>query len=412
MGVSSISVAASEVERAREFLKVFSDCVIVTDSASPVEELLSKTLARPDKSLRVKFGIDPTATEVHLGWMVPLLRLKKLQSLGHTVVLVIGDATATIGDPSGKSSTRKQLSREEVKKNANEVLSQIMQFLDNDKTEVRWNSSWWDKMSAVDFISMCSTVTVAQILERGDFSSRLKSGVPVGAHEALYPILQARDSVFVDCDVELGGNDQRLNCLLGRSVMSSQGMKPQTVVLTPLLVGLDGVKKMSQSLGNFISVRDSPSDIFGKVMSISDEAMDDWFDAFSLVPAFSSIHNKDKKNDLASKIVELCFNKTAACIAEMTFRETFSNRDWKLHAPEKDLSVLGEGDVSVAAMMVQLGMARTNSEARRLIREGAVEIDGSRIEDPMSFVPVGSLVGKHIKVGKRRFAKLVKDVAE
>jgi len=406
--MDSISKAMTAADKTQSFLGVFSDCDIITTDT----ELLCKTLDR-DGSLRVKFGVDPTATELHLGWMVPLLRLKKIQELGHTVILVIGDFTATIGDPSGKSSTRKQLTADEVKKNTKNLLHQFGLVLDMSNVEVRFNSSW-SSMPVSEFIGLCSSVTVSQIMERNDFSGRFENHESIALHEILYPILQARDSVFIDCDVEIGGTDQRFSCLLGRDIMSSVGMKPQAVILTPLLVGLDGVRKMSQSLGNFISIRDQDGDMFGKVMSIPDNLMHDWWKLLQL-PGFdqfvldseSGMNPKDLKIRLATEIVTLCHGVTGAQKGLKMFTEAFVNRNWQDTAPEIILSSSDEIICSLAVLMVERGMSSTNSEARRLIQSGAVEIGGVKMINPTELVTIGEMRGKHLKVGKRRFAKLV-----
>lgn len=336
--MGTISRAMTASEKTNGFLGVFPDCDIITGSTAH-SELLSKIVKRD--SLRIKFGVDPTASELHLGWMVPLLRLKKLQDMGHTIVLVIGDFTATIGDPSGKSGTRKQLSKDEVSAHAIELVHQFFHILNRSKTEVVFNSSWWSNVPAHEFISMCSSITVSQIMERNDFKSRFSEHSPIGLHEILYPILQARDSVFIDCDVEVGGSDQRFNCLLGRDIMSDECMEPQTVVLTPLLVGLDGVKKMSQSLGNFISVRDEPFDIFGKVMSINDDLMKNWWSLLQIPGENEFIHDLESgvnpmilKKRLAFEIVKLICNEPSAISAQQDFEQKFVKALLRLAARE------------------------------------------------------------------------------
>jgi len=409
MGAISRAMLASN--KTSGFLGVFPDCDIITGSTAH-SELLSKITKRG--SLRIKFGVDPTASELHLGWMVPLLRLKKLQDMGHTIVLVIGDFTATIGDPSGKSGTRKQLSKNEVSAHAIELVHQFFHILDRSKTEVVFNSTWWSNVPTHEFISMCSSITVSQIMERNDFKSRFSEHSPIGLHEILYPVLQAHDSAFIDCDVEVGGSDQRFNCLLGRDVMSDSGMEPQTVVLTPLLVGLDGVKKMSQSLSNFISIRDEPFDIFGKVMSISDDLMKNWWSLLQVPGESEFIQDLESgvnpmilKKRLAFEIVKLICNEQSAIDAQQDFEQKFVKRKWQDLAP--DMAFKGDGltEVSVASLLLSLGMVKSTSEARRLITDGAVEFDGVILGDPMLIVSVADLNGKHIRVGKKRFAKLV-----
>lgn len=405
--MSSISRASTIVERARQIVDVFSDCEFVSDGDF-TESLCQKLTHRP--SLRVKFGVDPTATELHLGWMVPLRRLRRLQDLGHTVILVIGDFTATIGDPSGKSTTRKQLTQDEVFQNSEELEKQFDSVLDMSKTLVRCNNDWWKNTSSREFLSMFSSITVAQIMERKDFAERFSGHQAIGMHELIYPILQAHDSVMVEADIELGGSDQRFNCQLGRDVMSSKGMSPQAVVLTPLLVGLDGVKKMSQSLGNFISVRDLPNDMFGKVMSITDEAIEAWWKMLQL-PDFelsqSGDNPKNIKKALAERIVEMCHGAELAHSAIIDFESKFEKRDWQSSAPKIELSFESGQTKSLASLLVDFDMAKSTSDARRLIQDGAVEIAGERMQNPMEIVVVESLRNKHIKVGKRRFAHLI-----
>lgn len=409
--MGAISRAMTINKKAGDFLDVFPDCDIITKSTVR-SELLYKITKRD--SLRIKFGVDPTASELHLGWMVPLLRLKKLQDMGHTIVLVIGDFTATIGDPSGKSGTRKQLSRDDVSAHAIELVHQFFHILDRSKTEVVFNSSWWSNVPAHEFINMCSSITVSQIMERNDFKSRFSEHSPIGLHEILYPILQARDSVFIDCDVEVGGSDQRFNCLLGRDIMSNEGMEPQTVVLTPLLVGLDGVKKMSQSLGNFISVRDESFDIFGKVMSINDDLMKNWWSLLQIPGEDEFIHDLESgvnpmilKKRLAFEIVKLICNEQSAISAQQDFEQKFVKKNWEELAPEVVFKSDELVEMSAASLLLSLGMVKSTSEARRLIISGAVEIGGTKITDPMLIINMVDLIGKHVRVGKKRFAKLV-----
>lgn len=404
-----MSAKLSHSEILDNFLDIFSDCELIFNR----EELLEKIKAR-DGSLRVKFGVDPTATEIHLGWMVPLLRLRKLQALGHKVILVVGDFTATIGDPSGKSATRKQLTLDEVFQNGEEICNQFGLVLDLSKTNISSNWTWWKNTSSRELLSMLSEVTVAQIMERKDFAERFSSHQPIGMHELIYPILQGRDSVMIDADVELGGNDQRFNCLMGRDMMSSSGMMPQAVVLTPLLVGLDGVKKMSQSLGNFISIRDNAFDMFGKVMSIPDNLILDWWGALQL-PDFerfkdaleTGFNPKNAKLRLAELIVSMCHGEEAGLLSLDHFVQTFTNKNWKDTAPDLLLSDSDDTVKSLAVLLVELGMASSNSEAKRLIFSGAVELGGDKITSPATFIVIGDIRGKHLKVGKRKFAKLI-----
>jgi tyrosyl-tRNA synthetase len=405
-----MSVAA----KVDDFLKVFDGCEVITSETNASSDLVQRFLSKD--ALIIKFGVDPTATELHLGWMVSLIRLRKLQDLGHKVTIVMGDFTAQIGDPSGKSVSRKQLDKEDIRLNSLALIGQFENVLDmsSDKLHVFWNSALWEKTSTQEFLEMCSSVTVAQILERKDFDSRLKSNNSIGLHEILYPVIQGNDSLYLQCDVELGGADQRLNCLFGRDVMMKAGVNPQAVILTPLLTGWFGTRKMSQSLGNFISIRDEPTDMFGKVMSIPDELILNWwellmFDGFlnAKKDMESGVNPKDLKLKLAFNIVEMCHNEYSALFAMEQFNKTFTNRNWQETAPEMILSLADSETLKVYLLLVELGFALSNSEAKRLIESGAVEFDGNKIDNVDSFANIGAWRGKYLKVGKRRFAKLI-----
>lgn len=412
--MSAISRAMSVASKAEDFLKIFDGCEVITGGINSTSDFAQRFLKKD--TLNVKFGVDPTATELHLGWMVPLIRLRKLQDLGHKVTIVMGDFTAQIGDPSGKSETRKQLTKEAIRVNALALIGQFEKVLDmnSNKLHVFWNSALWESTKVQDFLEMCSSVTVAQILERKDFDSRLKACNSIGLHEILYPVIQGNDSLYLQSDVELGGSDQRLNCLFGRDVMEKHCVSPQAVILTPLLIGLDGVKKMSQSLGNFISIRDEPLDMFGKVMSIPDILILNWwellmFNGFSKAKfdLESGINPRDVKRQLAFRVVELCHNEYSALAGMEAFDNIFTNRNWQDSAPEILLTQSDDVLIRVTSLLVDLKMAESTSEAKRLMHSGAVELDGMKISDSNASMKIANLRCKFLKVGKRRFAKLI-----
>ena len=364
------------------------------------------------EALRVKLGVDPTARDVTLGWAVVLRKLRDFQRLGHQAVLIVGDFTAGIGDPSGKSKTRKQLSAEEVRANVDSVLRQFGRILDIERTEVRYNREWLGAMSFEDVIRLCAKATVARIMERDDFTKRWLAHQPIAMHELLYPLCQGMDSVEVRADVELGGNDQKFNNLMGRTLQGEFGQRPQAVVLSPLLVGTDGKEKMSQSLGNYIGVEDAPNEMFGKTMSIPDETIGNWYELCTDVPMGEvdamlapGKNPRDAKVRLAKEIVALYHSAEAAEEAERYFVETFAKGNRPVEAePATIPAELGE-DVSLPALVVALGLAKSNSAAKDLLKAGAVDLDGVR---PAGLtVPVLDLRGKVLRVGKHQFRRLV-----
>jgi tyrosyl-tRNA synthetase len=377
------------------------------------EEDLKKKLGL-GRPLRIKLGVDPTAKSVTLGWAVVLRKLRDFQRLGHQAVLVIGDFTAQIGDPSGKSKTRPQLSREDVQANVEAVLSQIEMILDREKTEIVFNKDWLGKMSFEDVIRLCSRYTVARILERDDFTKRLAEGRPISMHEILYPLCQGMDSVEIVADVEIGGNDQKFNNLVGRTLMEQYGQEPQVVVLCPLLVGLDGKEKMSQSLGNYIGVRDEPNDMFGKTMSIPDDIIENYFELATDVPMAEvremlapGQNPRDAKVRLAKEIVRAYHGDAAAEEAERYFIETFSQRKQPVDAEEVSIpaDTVDGDEVNLPAMLIALGLAKSGGNARDLMKAGAVSADGEKLSDLR--VAKAALIGKTLKVGKHQFRKIV-----
>jgi len=386
-----------------------------------VEILLEAELEerlKEGKPLRVKLGFDPTAPDIHLGHTVILNKLRQFQQLGHKVLFLIGDFTAMIGDPTGKNVTRQPLTREMVLENAKTYEAQAFKILDPDRTEVMANSTWMDKLSAADLIRLASTQTVARMLERDDFDKRYAANQPIAIHEFLYPLLQGYDSVAMEADVELGGTDQKFNLLAGRELQKQYGQRPQIVLTMPLLEGLDGVKKMSKSLGNYVGITDEPDDMFGKIMSISDELMWRYFELLSFRP-MSEIDQfrkdvdggknpRDVKFTLAEEIVARFHSVDAAESAKTHFIERFRNHALPTDLEEQEIATSEEA-LGIAHLLKRAGLVNSTSDAFRMIKQGAVRIDGERIEDKQLHIPVGE--SRLYQVGKRRFAK-VKVVSE
>ncbi|MHB8635214.1 MAG: tyrosine--tRNA ligase [Fimbriimonadaceae bacterium] len=370
-------------------------------------------LGRP---LRVKLGVDPTAKSVTLGWAVVLRKLRDFQRLGHQAVLIVGDFTSLIGDPSGKSKTRPQLSRDEIQANVDSVLGQIGVILDVAKTEIRFNKDWLGSMNFEDVIRLASRYTVARILERDDFAKRLAEQRPISMHEIMYPLCQGYDSVAIEADVELGGNDQKFNNLVGRTLMEHYEMAPQVVVLSPLLVGTDGKEKMSQSLGNYIGVKDEPNDMYGKTMSIPDDLLENYFALATDVPMDEvrplirdTPNPRDVKRRLAREIVALYHGAAAADSAENYFAETFSKRKQPVDAASAAIppELIVDGQVSLPSVIVALGLAKSNGDAKRLMQAGAVSVDAGKATDPSQRFAAAELHGKTLRVGKHEFRRLV-----
>lgn len=377
------------------------------------EAELRKKLAS-GKKLRIKLGVDPTARDVTLGWAVVLRKLRDFQNLGHQAVLVIGDFTAMIGDPSGKSKTRKQLTAEEVVANVEAVKKQFGKILDLEKTEIRPNSEWLGKMNFADVLRLCGKTTVARIMERDDFAKRWEAHQPIAMHELMYPLLQGTDSVALEADVELGGNDQKFNNLMGRQLQEASDQAPQVVVLSPLLVGTDGRDKMSQSLGNYVSIVDTPNDMFGKTMSIPDELIANWFELCTDVPLpeikemlTPGKNPRDAKVRLAREIVSLYHGSEAGGEAERYFVETFSKRQQPVEAEEAEIPphLIEDGYVSLPSLIVTLGLAKSNGAVKDLVKAGAVALDGEKITELR--MSVDQLRGKVLKVGKHQFRNLL-----
>jgi tyrosyl-tRNA synthetase len=366
----------------------------------PREEL-DRRLASGE-TLRVKLGIDPTAPDIHLGFAVVLKELRAFQDLGHTAVLVIGDYTARVGDPSGRSKSRPILSSEQIEENTRTYLEQAYVILDRDRTEVRRNSEWLAPLTMADLIHLTRATTVARILERDDFSKRYAANDPITLTELLYPLMQAYDSVAIDADVELGGTDQLYNLLMGRQVMEYYGKTPQSVVTTPLLVGTDGAIKMSKSVGNYIGVTDPPNEMFGKTMRIPDHLMADYY-SLLLHRMLPDAEPVEQKRELARSLVSRFHGEDAVAGAESNF-DTVARREVPEDAPIVELP--NREEIWIVDLITLAGFARTNGEARRFIKGGAVRLGGQVIRDERLSLPTEDLEGKVLQVGKRRYARL------
>jgi tyrosyl-tRNA synthetase len=363
------------------------------------EELRAK-LAR-GRPLRVKFGVDPTSPDIHLGHAVPLFKLRQWQEEGHRVILILGDFTARIGDPTGRDSTRPELSEAQILANAKTYQDQAFRILLPEKTEVVWNGSWFCQMSASEFLRLLRRATATQLLQRREFQERREQGEPIALHELIYPLLQAWDSVVVQADVEVGGSDQLFNLLLGREIQMQVGQEPQVVQTLPLLEGLDGERKMSKSLGNTIGVVEPPEEMFGKVMSISDKLMQRWYEIFLGTLPSPSLHPMEAKKELASWLVERLHGPGAAARARERFERVFSRREFPEDAPE---ILLEQNPLPLARLLHCIGAAASMSEARRLIAQGAVNVGGEKILDPNKVVDCSG--GILIRCGKRFFARV------
>jgi tyrosyl-tRNA synthetase len=369
------------------------------------------------KPLRVKLGADPTAPDIHLGHTVVIRKLRAFQDLGHTVIFLIGDFTGLIGDPSGKSATRPQLTREEIAANAETYKRQIFKLLDPEKTEIRFNSEWMDRLGSDGFIRLAAHVTVKQILERDDFAKRLTEEKPIALHELLYPLTQAYDSVALDADVELGGTDQKFNLLMGRNVQREYGQEAQVAVIMPLLEGTDGVQKMSKSLGNYIGIDEPPAEIFGKVMSISDDLMWRYYELLTDLTveevgmlrrsAESGQRNpRDIKSELAKRIIGDFYSREHSERAEQEFVRRFRNKETPDDIEERVVRANEPEGWELTSLLVTVGLAESKAEARRLVQQGGVSIDGERQATgnlTTHWEPGASAL---LKVGKRRFIRV------
>lgn len=366
------------------------------------------------RPLRIKTGFDPTAPDLHLGHTVLINKMRQFQELGHQVLFLIGDFTGMIGDPSGKNVTRKALSHEEILANAETYREQVFKILDPERTEVMFNSTWFDAMRPADFIRLAATHTVARMLERDDFSKRYHGGQPIAIHEFLYPLVQGYDSVAMQADVELGGTDQKFNLLVGRELQKHYGQAPQIVLTMPILEGLDGVQKMSKSLGNYVAIHDAPNDMFGKLMSISDTLMWRYFELLSWRPLTEiaqwqqaveqqQVNPRDIKFKLAEEIVARFHGAAAAQAALAAFIERFQKGILPADLPQVTVPARN-GRLPIANLLKEAGLVASTSEALRMLQQGAVRIDGERVEDRALELAAGSV---HVfQVGKRRLAQV------
>ncbi|KGM05943.1 Tyrosyl-tRNA synthetase [Methylophaga thiooxydans] len=393
-----VQEAMAEIRRGAEEILVESELVEKLESGRP---------------LRIKAGFDPTAPDLHLGHTVLLNKLKQFQDLGHHILFLIGDFTGMIGDPTGKNVTRKPLTPEQVKQNAVTYQEQVFKILDREKTEVVFNSHWMNDMSSADMIRLASNHTVARMLERDDFHKRYTSNQPIAIHEFLYPLIQGYDSVELNADVELGGTDQKFNLLMGRELQKAYGKAPQCILTMPILEGLDGVQKMSKSLNNYIGINDSPKDIFGKLMSISDDLMWRYIDLLS----FRNIKEIEQwrqeveqgrnpieiKKDFAEEIVARFHDQHAAVEARQGFENQFKKGELPDDIPEISLSVGDEG-MLIANVLKEAGLTISTSDAMRMIKQGAVKIDGEKVADKSLVIQAG--IEGVFQVGKRKFARI------
>lgn len=382
-------------------------------------EAMKKKLDR-GTPLNIKLGVDPTSPDLHIGHAVPLRKLRQFQDLGHEVTLIIGDGTAMIGDPSGRDTTRPQLSAEQIDANARTYMDQAMKVLDPEKTKVVHNRDWIFDLDLAELLGLLSNFTVARILERDDFSNRYHNQQPIAMHEFIYPIMQAYDSVVIKADVELGGNDQLFNLLAGRELMEKRGMEPQVCLTLPLLEGLDGVRKMSKSYGNYVGLTDEPADMFGKIMSIPDELMPKYYRLATALPvaevdeieaglAAGELDPNQSKRRLAREIIKIYHDEQAAADAEEQFDRVF-----KAHGVPEDIEVFDialeddpeKGDVYLPKLLADLKLVASGGEGRRMIDQGGVKVNGEVVAKGAYHMPASELTGATLQVGKRKWARL------
>ncbi len=398
----------AEVKQAMATIKRGVDTLLIE---ADLEQKLARSQATGEP-LRCKLGLDPTAPDIHIGHTVVLNKLRQLQDLGHTVIFLIGDFTAAIGDPSGRNVTRPPLSREQIEVNAKTYLDQASLILDRSKTEIRYNSEWSDKMSATDMIKLASRYTLARLLERDDFAKRYAEQAPIAMHELLYPLMQGYDSVALKADLELGGSDQRFNLLVGRELQRQYDQEPQCILTMPLLVGLDGVNKMSKSKHNYIGITDEPNDMFGKVMSISDDLMWNWYDLLSLRSndeittlkreCSEGRNPREAKVLLAKEIVERFHTKEDADAAEVEFNNRFRAGEMPTDIPEVNVAAI-DGEIGIGKLIKEAGMVSSVGEANRNVEQGGVRVNGDRITDRGLKLKAGTYT---VQVGKRKWAKV------
>ncbi len=399
-----------KVEEQFEYLKKGSVEII---QEKELKVKLERSL-KENKPLTVKTGFDPTAPDIHLGHTVLLRKMKHFQDLGHDVIFLIGDFTGLIGDPSGRSVTRPPMTQEEIMENAETYKSQIFKILDPEKTIIDFNSRWLEKLSSFEIINLTAKYTIARILERDDFSNRLKQGLPISVHEILYPLMQGYDSVALKADVELGGTDQKFNLLVGREIQREFGQEPQVILTMPLLEGLDGVEKMSKSLNNYVGITEDPTEIFGKIMSISDELMFRYYELLTDHPLSqleiwkaeieeNKINPKDLKTRLAASIIADFWGEPEAERAAEEFERVFKHKDIPTEMEEIEITT---ESISLVDLLVGRSILPTRGEAKRMIRQGGVYLDGERIEDIGFTVEAKKNKERILKVGKRKFYRL------
>ena len=382
----------------------------------PEDELVKKIekSIKEGKPLKIKLGCDPSRPDLHLGHSVVLRKLGQFQQLGHQAILIIGDFTGMIGDPSGRNVTRPSLSLEETRKNGESYLEQASKILNKEKTKIVYNSEWLSKMSFEDVIKLSSKYTVARMIERDDFTKRFKAGEPISLHEFLYPLAQAMDSVAISSDVELGGTDQKFNLLVGRDIQREFGMEPQVILTMPLIVGIDGIEKMSKSYNNYIGISDSPQEIFGKTLSIPDSLIYNYYELatdisneelFDLRKQLNDqqVNPRDLKRKLAKTIVKMYHNENAAVEAEAEFDKIFIRKEVPDEIPEVILEQ-GETEIGILELLVKVNFASSKGEARRLVVQGGVTIDGNKVDDISANITLDKEL--ILKVGKRKFIKL------
>ncbi len=383
----------------------------------PEDDLVEKVQEsrETDTPLTVKLGCDPSRPDLHLGHTVVLRKLRQFQDLGHRAVLIVGDFTGMIGDPSGRSKTRPQLTLEETRKHGETYYEQATRILDPDKTEILYNSEWLDEMSFSDVIELSAQQTVARMLEREDFNNRYEAGQPISIHEFLYPLAQAQDSVHIEADVELGGTDQKFNLLLGRHVQEAKGQDPQVCMMLPLLEGTDGTDKMSKSLDNAIGITEAPEDMYGKVMSIADDLIYRYAELITDIPTaqlsevktFAEENPRDAKAQLAHRIVTMYYDEAAADAAQEHFEQTVVEGGTPDDIPEFSPEAESGEEVGLLNLMRNAGLTDSNSEGRRLIEQGAVSIDEETVEDTGLYIDVSEEAPFTLQVGKRRYARIV-----
>ena len=394
-----------------EQLEVFKENLVDLISERELVSKLESSLKK-NRPLRIKYGADPSSPDLHLGHTVPLRKLRQLQDLGHVVVFIIGDFTARIGDPSGKSETRPMLTEAQVQQNAKTYQEQVFRILDKDKTEVRYNSEWLGKMRPEDFLKLTGQYTVARILERDDFSKRYKAGQPIALVEFLYPLLQGHDSVILHADVEIGGTDQTFNLLVGRELQKLDGQESQVVMTLPLIEGTDGVQKMSKSLNNHIALQDSPREMFGKIMSLSDAMMGRYYryvaaiaktevDAILLGLKKGELHPREMKAKLAERVVSLFYPAQTATQAREEFDTIFKNKGLPDDVPTVKIA---RKEIDIVSLLVEAKLVASKSEGRRLVGQGGVRIGQEKVSDPKTNVPLCEPFV--LQCGKRKFARI------